>query len=243
MSSDKKAAFIYNNHLYFFSGPKYVIIALSPEQRVVRGPGDIKEDWTAFKHTGFSHIDCILPVHDALYPGEFYVFSGDKYIWMKLDGAEPINPVNSVQRSEVRSVSTNWSSLNKAGWNSVDAALLNIQKSGKSEKSPQEAFFWKNDHCINITYIPGEDDGQTTIVGPLKSEQMWSSFKSENIVSMSTVFKDVDPTKFWVFYDNRSVIQVKYDGKTGSGSDWVELGKADVVHYFPALKDAFYPVQ
>lgn len=76
---------ISDDHVYFFSGTRYVKYSWSADE-VVTGPRDITYGWPALKEAGFERVDAIFPSADQ--KDIWYVFSGDQYVRIKWNASE-----------------------------------------------------------------------------------------------------------------------------------------------------------
>ncbi|KAG8753781.1 hypothetical protein FRC11_007136 [Ceratobasidium sp. 423] len=106
---------------YFFKGDKYVKIKWTPgttTEEISYGPTEFVKEWATLKETGFDRIDAILPIpgHDH----RAYFFCGNKYARIEYVPGAPGDKI----LGGVRDLHSNWASIKKAGFDSVDGALM-----------------------------------------------------------------------------------------------------------------------
>ncbi|KAG8726109.1 hypothetical protein FRC12_023700, partial [Ceratobasidium sp. 428] len=111
-----------DNTSYFFKDNKYVKIQWTPGyggDKVTYGPTEFAKEWSTLRETGFTHIDAILPIPEAK-DYTAYFFCGEKYARIHFTPSQPGDQV----LGGVRTITSNWKSLAKAGFEHVDAAMI-----------------------------------------------------------------------------------------------------------------------
>ncbi|MFJ1213689.1 enterotoxin A family protein, partial [Burkholderia pyrrocinia] len=147
---------------YFFSGTKYVLVRVNPgtnSDYIVVGPKDIASEWPSLRTAGFTSVDAALTNPDD--HREAYFFSGTKYVRVR------VNPGTNSDYIVVgpKDIASEWPSLRKAGFTSVDAALTNPDDN-------REAYFFSGTKYVRVRVNPGTNSDYI-VVGPKDIASEW----------------------------------------------------------------------
>ncbi|RDW72698.1 uncharacterized protein DSM5745_07870 [Aspergillus mulundensis] len=130
---------------YFFSGARVAHIKFDYESytdSVLGGPWTIADKFKSLRTPEFGTIDAAIPVPG--HPGQAYFFAGTNYARVDIVGDTAV--VAS------REITSHWPGLNKAGFDSVDAAF---PQPGSEDGV---AYFFKGDKYVKIKVVAGEPD-------------------------------------------------------------------------------------
>ncbi|KAG8706115.1 hypothetical protein FRC12_007188 [Ceratobasidium sp. 428] len=210
---------------YFFNGPKYVEIAWKPgssDDCITYGPTEFAKEWLSLKETGFDRIDAILPIpgHD----NRAYFFCGDKYA--RIEYA----PGSSKEKiiGGVRSIHHNWSTIKKANFDQVDAAMI-------VPGTTNQAFIFCRNEYIHVSFKEGTANSDELLDGPHMTRERWNRLGWQTI---DTIIPH--PTSSEQAY----VFSGKEAGRVAlvpGGGPYFETGPSEAATYWPSLKKAgFY---
>lgn len=155
-----------NGVAYFFSGTKYIRVegirvGENTDTLVVK-PTLISTGWKSLKEAGFDTVDAILPMGD----GVAYFFSGTKYIRVSNIAVGKNTDTLDVGPSEITS---GWSSLKTAGFDSIDAAL---------SIGDSDAYFFSGSQYIRAKDIVIGGGGDTIVGKVNQTTSGWPSLKN-----------------------------------------------------------------
>ncbi|KAH7333831.1 Hemopexin-like domain-containing protein [Rhizoctonia solani] len=212
------------NQSYFFKGDKYVKIKWTPgttDEEISYGPTEFVKEWASLKETGFTQIDAILPIpgHDH----RAYFFSGDKYARIEYVPGGPGDKI----LGGVRSIADNWASLKKAGFDSVDGALI---VPGKTD----EAYIFSGEKYARIKFTEGQTNDEL-LDGPKAITTGWSVTKFH---SFDTIIPRPGNNQNTYIFSGDKYVQIKVNV---GGYDDLISDQRDVAPYWPSLhKAGFY---
>ncbi|CAE6437405.1 unnamed protein product [Rhizoctonia solani] len=209
---------------YFFKGDKYVKINWTPDKAdstIAYGPTEFVKDWPSLKEAGFDRVDAILPIFG--YDYHAYFFCGDKYAHIEYvpDGT------GDKILGGVRPIKGNWLSLDKAGFSSVDGALM-------LPGSKDKAYIFSGEQYCRIRFTEGQVNDEL-LDGPRPITLGWSGMKFSKIDTI--IPRPGSDDGAYVFSDRKYVqLKVVVGGYSEPVSD-----PRDVAPYWPSLhKAGFY---
>lgn len=152
------------DEVYFFSGTRYVRIKFTPatpDESIVAGPHPIADYWPSLVKAGFETVDAAFPV-----PGkadEAYVFSGNQYAKIRYHAGttDDVVTYGPKKTTEV------WSTLNSAGFDTLDAVLPVAGHEG-------QAYFFSGSQYAKIEFIPSTGT-EKILYGPARVHEVWKS--------------------------------------------------------------------
>ncbi|KIY49760.1 hypothetical protein FISHEDRAFT_17148, partial [Fistulina hepatica ATCC 64428] len=153
--------------MYFFFREKYALINIEPgasfyrttKNHIVNGPKDISTDWPSLKEANFTTVDAVLPSPMNKY--QAYFFSGERYALIQFE------PVNDFLVNGPKPITSEWPSLAKAGFKTVDAILPHPDDAYK-------AYVFSDAKYVLIRFQPGAVDDEI-INGPEEVRAKWPS--------------------------------------------------------------------
>ncbi|KAG9082775.1 hypothetical protein FRC07_014111, partial [Ceratobasidium sp. 392] len=185
------------------------------------GPTEFVKEWASLKEAGFSQIDAILPI-----PGHehrAYFFSGSKYARIEYVPGAPGDKI----LGGVRSISDNWASLKKAGFDHVDGALL---VPGKSD----EVYIFSDEKYVRLRFTEGKNDDEL-LDGPKAITTGWSVIKFK---STDTIIPRPGNDQNAYIFSGDKYVQINV---VVGGYDELISDPRDVASYWLSLKKAgFY---
>ncbi|KAG8762388.1 hypothetical protein FRC11_009618 [Ceratobasidium sp. 423] len=212
------------NQSYFFQGDRYVKIEWTPgktDDKIVYGPTEFVKEWASLKEAGFGWVDAILPIpgHDH----RAYFFSGDKYARIEYIPGGPGDKI----LGGVRPIKGNWLSLEKAGFTSVDSALI-------VPGTKDQAYIFSGQNYCRIKFTEGQINDEL-LDGPKPISVGWSVTK----------FTDFDITlprpgsgNGAYIFSGADYVQLKV---VVGGYDELVSDQREIATYWPSLvKAGFY---
>ncbi|CAE6347119.1 unnamed protein product [Rhizoctonia solani] len=212
------------NQSYFFQGDRYVKIKWTPgktDDEISYGPTEFAKEWASLKEAGFYGVDAILPIpgHDH----RAYFFSGDKYARIEYVPGAPGDKI----LGGVRPIKGNWLSVDKAGFESVDGALL-------VPGTTDQAYIFSGDKYIRIRFTEGKIDDEL-LDGPKPISVGWSKIGFE---SFDTIFPRPGSDNGAYIFSGDKYVQAKV---VVGGYDELVSEPRDIGRYWPSLvKAGFY---
>ncbi|KAJ1305873.1 hypothetical protein OPQ81_010595 [Rhizoctonia solani] len=212
------------NETYFFQGDRYVKFRWTPgttDDQITYGPTEFVKEWASLKETGFTHVDAILPIpgHDH----RAYFFSGDKYARIEYVPGAPGDKI----LGGVRPIKGNWLSLEKAGFTSVDAALI-------VPGTTDQAYIFSGDQYCRIKFTEGQINDEL-LDGPKPITVGWSVTKFKDF---DTIFPRPGSKDGAYIFSGAKYVQIKV---VVGGYDELVSDQRDIDAYWPALvKAGFY---
>lgn len=211
------------NQTYFFFDDKYVKIHWTPgtvREGIDYGPTEFAKEWASLKEAGFQWIDAILPIpgHDH----RAYFFCGTQYARIEFTPSTPGDKI----LGGVRSIA-DWTSLKKAGFTHVDAALM-------VPGTKDQAFFFRDDQYCRVSFYEGYG-GDQLLDGPKPITSGWSQIQFSSI---DTVVPQHGSDKGAYAFSNSKYVH--FNAGVG-GCDELIAGPRNIPPFWPTLKQAgFY---
>ncbi|KAI0676608.1 hypothetical protein C8Q78DRAFT_1065378 [Trametes maxima] len=150
--------------MYFFCMEQYALINIRPgttSDYIVNGPKNTVGEWPSLRQAGFKTVDAVLP--NPANSDEAYFFSGERYALINIKpGSNDDYIVNGP-----KNIVSEWPSLRKAGFKTVDAVLPNPSNSA-------EAYFFSGEQYALINIAPGSN-GDYIVNGPKLVRTEWPS--------------------------------------------------------------------
>ncbi|CAE6413906.1 unnamed protein product [Rhizoctonia solani] len=209
---------------YWFKGDKYVRYKWTPgttTDSISYGPTEFVKEWASLKEAGFPQIDAILPV-----PGQdrrAYFFCGDKYARIEYVVGAPGDKI----LGGVRPIKGNWLSLDKAGFSSVDGALM-------VPGSNDQAYVFSGEQYCRIKFTEGQINDEL-LDGPKPITVGWSVMKFS---SVDTIIPRPGNNQNAYVFSGDKYVQIKVNV---GGYDELISDHRDVAPYWPGLhKAGFY---
>ncbi|KAG8736342.1 hypothetical protein FRC10_009416 [Ceratobasidium sp. 414] len=210
---------------YFFKDDKYCKVSWKPDQggdTVTYGPTEIFKEWKSLKEAGFARIDAILPIPGNV--NKAYFFSGSQYARIQF------TPASSDEQilGGVRSITDNWGSLAKAGFERVDAAMIVPGTTG-------QAYFFSGNEFCRVSFKEGVSSPDELLDGPHMIRDRWSGSGFRTIDTI--VPHPTSANRVYIFSGDKAsrVILVP-----GGGVD-TDVGPSNAADYWPSLhKAGFY---
>lgn len=208
---------------YVFQGDRYIRYQWTPgttKDKITYGPTETHKEWASLEEAGFGWIDAILPIpgHDH----RAYFFCGDKYVRIEYVPGAPGDKI----LGGVHPIS-DWPSLVKAGFSSIDGAL---PVPGK----PDEVYFFSGQQYCRTKYTEGKIQDEL-LDGPKPITTGWSALGFDSI---DTVFPRPGTDRGAYFFNGGEYCQlnVVVDGKDEHVS-----GPREIASFWPGLAEAgFY---
>ncbi|KAF4596227.1 hypothetical protein EYR40_008088 [Pleurotus pulmonarius] len=155
-----------DSEVYFFSGDQYCLIKVVPEtsnDKIITGPKSIADYWPSLKKAGFTTLEEMFPSPRG--DGETYCFKDSNYCRIKfvpgtLDESLMNGPTD---------IQAGWPSLKKAGFNSIDVAVVNYQ-------DPSQVYCFNGNQYVRIHVVPGTAE-DTIVDGPHDVAPRWPALK------------------------------------------------------------------
>lgn len=177
------------NEYYVFAGRQYGRVKFahnSHDNELVTGPTLIRKGWKTPE--GFGRVDTVVPV-----PGEenhLYAFFGNHYVKVKLD-----DHTDTFDVKNTSPLKNGWNSLVKAGFDTVDAAML-------VPGSKSEIYFFSG---LNYVRVDSSTDKLVLEVSPIKSG--WPSIAKAGFDSVDTIVPSLrHPGHYYVFYGDQFAV-------------------------------------
>ncbi|KAH6651351.1 hypothetical protein F5144DRAFT_559193 [Chaetomium tenue] len=152
------------SEVYVFSGTRYVRIKFTPgtpDESIIAGPHDIAGYWPSLASAGFQTVDAAFPV-----PGkedEAYVFSGNQYAKIRYHAGK----TDDVVTYGPKKFTEVWSTLNKAGFDTIDAAL---PVAGHSD----QVYYFSGSQYVKVEFTPSSST-EKILYGPARVAEVWKS--------------------------------------------------------------------
>jgi hypothetical protein len=212
------------NQSYFFQGDRYVKINWTPgktDDTIAYGPTEFAKEWASLKEAGFGWVDAILPIpgHDH----RAYFFCGDKYARIEYVPGAPGDKI----LGGVRPIKGNWLSLDKAGFTSVESALI-------VPGTTDQAYIFNGEQYCRIRFTEGKIDDEL-LDGPKPVKDGWSATGFD---SFDIIIPRPESSHGAYIFSGDKYVQIKV---AVGGYDDVVSEPRDIGKYWPSLvKAGFY---
>ncbi|OGM45018.1 hypothetical protein ABOM_005759 [Aspergillus bombycis] len=182
--------------VYIWSGRQYARIDFEPggtEEHLVSGPRSIASGWTTMAEKGVGRVDAVVPV-----PGhkdQLYVFFGGKYLKIKLDDKLHDSFVNK----DALPISHGWKALAKAGFDTVDAAML-------VPGTTTQMYFFRG-----LNYLRWDNDKDEILNGPSPIKDGWPALAASGFDVVDAVFAHPEYDDVFYFFHGDKYARIKVD--------------------------------
>jgi hypothetical protein len=152
------------NEMYFFFREKYALVNIKPgttDDFIINGPKPILSEWPSLRKAGFNTVDAVLP--SPADSNETYFFSGERYVLVYFEPGR----VDDYIVNGPKSIITEWPSLRKAGFKTVDTILPHPD-------NKHQAYVFSGDQYVLIYFKPGAVDDYI-VNGPKLVRTEWPS--------------------------------------------------------------------
>ncbi|KAB8212536.1 Hemopexin [Aspergillus parasiticus] len=164
------AAFFHQDieEAYIFAGGRYARIKWTPytsKEERTWGPSLISDDWPGITEAGFNTIDAVLPIQGVT--TEFYFFSNGRVARVQVIPGEEDEIVE-----DPLSITDKWKSLNRAGFHTIDAAML-------VPGGENEAYLFSGEKYVRIDVV-----NDKVTYGPANLNDKWPGLAQQGLTSV-----------------------------------------------------------
>ncbi|KNG91509.1 hypothetical protein ANOM_000142 [Aspergillus nomiae NRRL 13137] len=182
---------------YIWSGTNYIKVNFTPGKvdSVLRDTASIRSTWKSLNKAGFGTVDAVVPVPDT--ESSIYVFSGAKYLRLKLD----LNTwEDTLEYGEPSLIVSSWKSLKKVGFDRVDAAMV-------VPGSKKNIYFFRGLEWVDVSV----DD---TIISQGTIAESWPSLVQAGFDTVDAILPNNDDTYYFFSGDQFARIKMPKDEDT-----------------------------